>query len=427
MNPQAEELNSIIRTKDPVVFELLSERGKNIFFPKKGILPQSAAAKGKNINATIGAAVEDDGSPMRLDSVCRNIKLDPSKIFPYAPSYGRPDLREKWKSLMINKNPPLAGKKISMPVVTNAMTHGLSMIAYLFLNAGDKLIVPDLFWGNYKLIFSNTYSAELDTFRLFDGNKMDIQAIRDKLLCGKPGKKVLLLNFPNNPSGYTPTEGEAREVVSLIKESADAGNHILVICDDAYFGLIYEDGIEKRSAFAYLADLHTNVLAVKVDGATKEDYVWGFRTGFLTYGIKDADEETYNALEAKTAGAIRGTISNASNLSQSLLLDAYACETYEKEKKEKYGILKKRYEQVRNTLEKNSQYREFFTPLPFNSGYFMCVKLSAGLDGEKIRRRLLDEYDTGIINISNIFRVAFSSVPEKKIPELFENMYKACR
>ena len=67
MNLQAEELNKIIQGKSSIVFELLSERGKEIYFPKKGILAQSAEAGKASINATIGTAVEDDGSPMRLE------------------------------------------------------------------------------------------------------------------------------------------------------------------------------------------------------------------------------------------------------------------------------------------------------------------------------------------------------------------------
>ncbi len=53
MNPQAEELNRIIQEKSSVVFELLSQRGKEIYFPKKGILAQSAEAGKASINATI--------------------------------------------------------------------------------------------------------------------------------------------------------------------------------------------------------------------------------------------------------------------------------------------------------------------------------------------------------------------------------------
>ena len=100
MNPQAEVLNDIIKTNSPEVFDLLSSKGKEIFFPAKGILAQSADAKGKKINATIGAAIEDDGTPMRLQSIEEEINLDPTLVFPYAPSFGRADLRSKWKELI---------------------------------------------------------------------------------------------------------------------------------------------------------------------------------------------------------------------------------------------------------------------------------------------------------------------------------------
>ena len=68
-----------------------------------------------------------------------------------------------------------------------------------------------------------------------------------------------------------------------------------------------------------------------------------------------------------------------------------------------------------------------FTPLPFNSGYFMCVELKKGLDAEAVRQKLLTSYDTGVIALGNLIRVAFSAVREESIPQLFENIYSACR
>ena len=75
---------------------MLSEHGRAIYFPKKGILSQSAEAKGKRINATIGIALEDDSTPMRLNSIASQISLSPDNVFPYAPSPGIPKIREKF-------------------------------------------------------------------------------------------------------------------------------------------------------------------------------------------------------------------------------------------------------------------------------------------------------------------------------------------
>lgn len=425
MNPQAEELNKIIRAKNPVVFELLSERGKNIFFPKKGILGQTADAKGTKINATIGTAVEDDNTPMRLEAIASKIALDPAKVFPYAPSFGRPDLRAKWKTMLYEKNPSMKGKEVSLPVVTNALTHGASMAGYLFLNEGEEAIVSDLFWGNYNLILNHAYGSKIGMFNLFKNGGFDLDAFENKLNDGGIGKKVVILNFPNNPSGYSPTIDEYNGIVDVIKKSAEAGNKIVVITDDAYFGLVYEQNVAEESVFAALADLHENVLAVKIDGPTKEDYVWGFRVGFITFAVKGGDAELYGAIEAKAAGAVRGNISNAANLSQSLLLEAYEDANYENQKKAKFELMKVRYDEVKKVLQ-NEAYKTYFEALPFNSGYFMCVKLAEGIDGEALRKLLIEKYSIGIINLNNVIRVAFSAVAATDIKELFNGIYNAC-
>ncbi len=425
MNPQAQELNEVILAKNPVVYDLLSEKGKNIFFPKKGILGQTAEAKGTKINATIGAAIEDDGTPMRLESIASKIDLDPSLSFPYAPSFGRPDLRAKWKEMIYEKNPALKTKELSLPIVTSALTHGISMAGYLWMDQDQEVIVPNLFWGNYNLALINAYGVKLTKFNLFKDNRFDIDSLKEQLL-SEGEKKVVILNFPNNPTGYTPTTDEIKSIIAAIKEAADAGKKIVAITDDAYFGLVFEDGVEPQSIFAYLADIHENVLAVKIDGATKEDYVWGFRVGFITYGIKGGSEDLYHALEMKTAGAVRGNISNSSNLSQSLLLHAFESPDYNDQKHSKFIIMKSRYQAIKDVLS-DDKYKEYFTALPYNSGYFMCVQLAEGLDGEAIRDILINKYSIGIINLNNILRVAFSAMAASDAKELFEGIYNACK
>ncbi|MCG6190515.1 aminotransferase class I/II-fold pyridoxal phosphate-dependent enzyme [Maribellus maritimus] len=426
MNPQAEELNVIIREKSTTVYELLSERGKNIFFPKKGILGQTAEAKGTKINATIGAAIEDDGTPMRLDTIASKINMDPSLVFPYAPSFGRPDIRAKWKTMIYEKNPSLKDVELSLPVVANALTHGVSMAGYMFLDEGDEVIVPDLFWGNYNLMLNHAYGANLIKFNLFKAGAFDLEAFEAKLNEGGIGKKAVILNFPNNPSGYTPTVDEYNSIVDIIKKAAEKGNKIVVFSDDAYFGLVYEEGIAEESIFSSLCRLHENVLAVKIDGATKEDYVWGFRVGFVTYGIKGGDAALYGALESKTAGAIRGSISNSANISQSLLLAAFNSPEYGDQKVAKFNIMKKRYDAVKETL-KDEKYKEYFEAIPYNSGYFMCIQLTEGLVGETIRKILIDKYSIGTISLGNVLRIAYSAVAAKDVKEMFEGIYSACK
>lgn len=425
IDSQALELNKIIRISNPSIYNMLSNRGKSIYFPKKGILGQTADAKETKINATIGIANEDNGEPMRLVSIEKNILLSPKEIFTYAPSSGKPELRIVWKSHLIKKNPSLQNKLFSLPVVTHAVTHGLCMIGYLFVNEDDHIIIPDLFWGNYKLLFSNTFGAQINNFKLFDRTHFNISSFRKSLLDSPVGKKIVILNFPNNPTGYTPTVHEVKEIVAVILKAAIKGNNIITIIDDAYFGLVYEKGIEVQSLFSYLGDIHKNVIAIKVDGATKEDFAWGLRVGFITYGVKHGTRKLYEALEMKTAGAIRSTISNVSHLSQSLILHALTERTYQKDKKEKYRILKKRH-LAANKISRKKKYKNIFTPLPSNSGYFMCIQLNPTIDADTVRKLLIEKYHTGTISISNTLRIAFSAVSTRDIPKLFENIYHAC-
>lgn len=423
-NPQAVTLNQILEKQNPEVYSLLSERGKAIYFPKDGILGQSADARGKKINATIGIAVNDDGTPTRLSAISDKIKLDPKDVFPYAPSYGKLELREAWLKLLKKKNSSLKGNT-SLPVVTNALTHALSIIGYLFTDPGDSIILSDKFWGNYRLIFEYGYDAKLVTFNTFKDQGFDVESFENTLHNSKSEKTIVLFNFPNNPTGYTPTIEESEKLISLIKNEAERGKKILVICDDAYFGLVFKKGVITESLFSYLSTLHKNVLAVKIDGATKEEYVWGLRVGFIIYGGLGVTKKSYSALTDKTAGAIRGNISSASHLSQSLVLNAISNRSYRNEKKYNHNLLKKRFEKVEEVLN-NKKYTYCFTPLPYNSGYFMCIKLAQGIDAEKVRQILLKEYDTGVIALGDLLRIAFSSVSEENIPTLFDNIYLAC-
>ncbi|MBN1758793.1 MAG: aminotransferase class I/II-fold pyridoxal phosphate-dependent enzyme, partial [Chitinispirillaceae bacterium] len=347
--------------------------------------------------------------------------------FSYAPSSGRPEFRAHWKEMMVKKNPGLAGKSFSQPIVTCALTHGLSMGGYLFIDNGDQVISPDRYWENYDLIFKNAYNGTISTFAMFvDGERFNLAGLRKQLLGTPAEKKIVVLNFPNNPTGYTVTNSEAAELRVLLIEAAEAGNTVVVFIDDAYFGLVYEEDILKESVFSLLCDAHERILAVKFDGPTKEDYVWGFRLGFITFGIKNGTPELYQALEAKLSGAIRGNISNASNISQALLLSSYKSPTYDDEKKNKYSTLERRYRKIKTLFSEHPEYAEFFQPLPYNSGYFMCIRILSG-DAESVRKCLLSKYSTGIIAQQDLLRIAFSSTPLSMIDTMFENCYKAAK
>lgn len=420
MNELAIKLNETLGS----AAEFLSPAGKRMYFPYGGILGQGAEAKTCGINATIGMAFEEDGSPLVMDCFKKSLGLD-KKAFLYAGSFGLPKLRELWREMEFKKNPSLKGKTFSNPVVTNALTHGIRICAELFAGADDTLVTPDLFWDNYELVCQEAVGCQVAHFNTFKKGAFDTEAMK-KALLAEGEKKILILNFPNNPTGYTATLEDAKKIVATVKAVAAKGKRIVVVCDDAYFGLVYEKGVHGESLFAEFSDLHKNVLAVKLDGTTKEDYVWGLRVGFISFAFKGATAEQLKALEAKAAGNVRSGISNVSSIGQHMAIAAFADPKYAAQKKEKYVVLKKRYQEIRKILKKHPEYAEFFEVMPFNSGYFMCVK-PLGVDAEAVRKHLIAKYSTGTIMLSGLIRLAFSTIPTAKLATLFQNVADAVR
>ncbi|MFE5320353.1 aminotransferase class I/II-fold pyridoxal phosphate-dependent enzyme [Paenibacillus sp. NPDC056579] len=424
MNPLAQQLNDTIAKENPHVYDMLSGLGKQIYFPKVGILSQSAEAKqkAKKFNATIGTALEK-GKPMHLKVIQDTLSAyDPKDIYEYAPPAGKPELRTAWRAKMIEENPSLQGKSLGNPIATNALTHGLSIVADLYADAGDAVIIPDKNWENYELTFGIRRGAELVYYPLYNSErKFNSEGLRDALLAQKSkGKAIVVLNFPNNPTGYTPGIEEGKQIVAAIKDAAEAGINVVAVTDDAYFGLFFEDSMMESLA-GQLSELHPRILSVKIDGATKEEYVWGFRVGFITYSGQS--EAMLAALEQKTMGIIRATISSGPHPSQTFVLKALNSPDFKAQKQEKSEIMKGRANKVKSILD-SGKYDAAWEYYPFNSGYFMCLKLKT-VDAETLRVHLLDQYGIGTIALGETdLRVAFSCIEEENLEELFETVFQ---
>ncbi|TCZ75784.1 aminotransferase class I/II-fold pyridoxal phosphate-dependent enzyme [Paenibacillus albiflavus] len=424
MNELAQQLNETLLRENPHVYDMLSNIGKQIYFPKEGILSQSAEAKtkAKKYNATIGIAIEN-GQPMHLKVIQDTLNAyDPKDIYEYAPPAGKPELRSVWRQKMIADNPELADKTFGNPIVSNALTHGLSVTADLFADAGDVVIIPDKNWENYELTFGIRRGAQIVNYPLYnEQGTFNSEGLKEAILAQQSkGKAFVVLNFPNNPTGYTPGPAEGREIVAAILAGAEAGINVVVVTDDAYFGLFFEDSLHE-SLFGQLANLHPRVLAIKVDGATKEEYVWGFRVGFITYGGNS--QALLSALEQKTMGIIRATISSGPHPSQTFVLHALKSPEFAAQRQEKYDIMKGRANKVKSVLD-SGKFESAWDYYPFNSGYFMCLKLKT-VDAETLRTHLLDEYGIGTIALGETdLRVAFSCIEEENIEELFDLIYK---
>ena len=430
LNPIARELNARLEAAAPEVLAMLSPLGRRLYFPR-GILTQSAEAKEKahRFNATIGIATEG-GAAMSLPSVMHSLRdISPDDAVNYAPAAGRPGLRKRWREKQLEENPSLRGKAFGLPIVTSALTHGLSLVGDLFVDAGDVIVLPDKLWGNYRLTYEVRLGARIATFPFYRGGGFDVDGFAETLrrVGGERGKAIPLLNFPNNPTGYMPTEAEGHAIAGALVAEAERGTRVVAVLDDAYFGLFYHLGGRSltESIFGLIANAHPNLLAVKLDGATKELFVWGLRCGFITFapGRAESAEEVTAVLDAKVRGAIRGAVSNSPQLSQTLVERALASSSIDGERKQKAELLRARAAKV-HEVARAPRFRESFEVYPFNSGYFMCVKVQ-GVDAEKLRVHLLEKHGTGLISTGPTdIRIAFSCLEVEQVEPLFEVLHR---
>ncbi len=417
LNPLAVELNEQIQEAAPSVFALLSDLGKRIYLPR-GILSQTAEANTKAhlCNATRAIALKD--SDMMHLAVSREFvpALPLESIYGYAPVLGQPELRDAWKMHLLKENPSLAKTGLSLPIVTSGMTHGFSLLAELFTDNEDTLVLPDKIWGNYRLIFQTKAGVNLRTYPFFNAAKdFNTQGFRETLANTTAEKLLILLNFPHNPTGYAITRTEAQHIVDAIVARADAGGRILVMIDDAYAGLWYDASVMQESLFGLLVGCHRNVVSAKIDGATKEEYAWGLRVAFLSFGLGEA---AMLPLEQKFSGLIRANTSGASQVSQTLILEAMKAPGYAEQKQHNYETLKARALKVK-AVASDVRYAELWEVYPSHAGYFTCLNLKSG-NAETVRQRLLEAHGIGTIALGETeLRIAYSCLDASDIETVF--------
>ena len=81
--------------------------------------------------------------------------------------------------------------------------------------------------------------------------------------------------------------------------------------------------------------------------------------------------------------------------------------------------MRRRAEKIKAVLG-DEKYAPAWDVYPFNSGYFMCIRLKT-VDAEKLRVHLLDEYGVGLIALGETdLRVAFSCLEEDDVQTLFD-------
>lgn len=189
------------------------------------------------------------------------------------------------------------------------VSNGAKSIIYALLQvlveAGDEVIIQAPYWVSYveqvKLAEGQPVIVETRAREGFKLKVSDLDAVYTKKT------KVLILNYPNNPSGAVLNQEELR----LIGEWAVARD-VLIISDEIYNQLIYE-----QSYIPSLAAISPEIKAqsIIVNGVSKAYAMTGFRIGYAL-----AEEYIIKGLKKFISHAA----GNPAGLSQYAAIEAYS-------------------------------------------------------------------------------------------------------
>jgi aspartate/methionine/tyrosine aminotransferase len=412
---KAEALNLQIESAWPAASAMLSNLGLRAAFPD-GVPAQAQEANACELNGSIGQITDGNGNALPLPSLGKLFgDLDRNSSFLYPPQLGIRPLRKAWG---LRTESRATGLKLTPPMVTVALTHGLSICSDLFTDSDTTVLLPSPSWGNYDAIFRLRRNARLSHWDVFtDEMRFNVDGFIAALEMIK-GRCLVILNFPGNPTGYSPTKTEADAIVSAILRHPEP---LTIVCDDAYQGMVFEDSSIQHSIF-YQLQPHLDPekhLLVKVDGATKELTFFGGRVGFLTFAT---DPQTAESLLDKAAAVARATVSSAPAPSQVAVLSCLQSPSLEQELSDIHSILERRYRKVKDCLPLLSAVGVH--AFPFNSGCFALLRLPEGKDPHTVRRRLIREQSVGLIALpaERALRLAYCSMNENQIEEALRRL-----
>ncbi len=264
-------------------------------------------ARGESVvNATIGAAMDDDGKLAVLPTAARAVhEVEGPSWAGYAPISGSPAFLQAVIADLFATEPLMREVAIATatPGGTGALRHALAN----FLEPGQSLLTTSFFWGPYQTL-ADEAGCKVETFNMFTASgALDVEALDAAL--GRQlatQKRVLFfLNDPcHNPTGYSMSQPEWRALTECLVRRAAEGP-ITLLVDTAY--LAYSAGDPR----AFLKELHPllgKVMLLFAWSASKTFTMYGLRVGAIVACVPDAKERA--TTEAAFSYSCRGTWSN---------------------------------------------------------------------------------------------------------------------
>jgi aminotransferase len=153
-------------------------------------------------------------------------------------------------------------------LVTVGVSEALDLALRAVLNPGDEVLYHEPCYVSYSpsIALAHGHAVSIRT-REEDEFKLRPDALRAAIT---PRSKVLLLNFPTNPTGGVMTGAELEEIAAICRE-----HNLLVITDEIYSELSYA---EAHVSIASLPDMRERTIFLH--GFSKAFAMTGFRIGY---------------------------------------------------------------------------------------------------------------------------------------------------
>ncbi|RJF93414.1 pyridoxal phosphate-dependent aminotransferase [Sphingomonas cavernae] len=139
------------------------------------------------------------------------------------------------------------------------------------VDPGDEVIIPAPYWVSYPDIVNFAGGTPVFIKATAEANYKITPAQLDAAI--GPRTKWLILNSPSNPSGAAYTRSELEAIAEVLRRHP----HVLVMADDMYEHIVYDD-FEFTTIAQVAPDLYERTLTV--NGCSKAYAMTGWRIGF---------------------------------------------------------------------------------------------------------------------------------------------------
>ena len=202
--------------------------------------------------------------------------LDAGETF-YTQNFGLPALRETLAAYSSRLHRPTHASSIAL---TSSGVSALMLTAQLLLNPGDRVVIVTPLWPNLveipKILSAEvvTVSLQLKTKKSDPVWELDLDELLDALT---PGTQALLLNSPNNPTGWVISREQQDVVLAHCRKHG-----IWLIADDVYERLVYDQPADTPSCAPSFLDLaEPNERVVSINSFSKSWLMTGWRLGWI--------------------------------------------------------------------------------------------------------------------------------------------------